>query len=270
MKSRALLVGINEYPGAPLAGCVNDVQDMANFLVGRCGFELREIRLLTDARATTRAILDRLLWLVDGIKAGDRILFHYSGHGAQIASRDPVSAEVDGLDEIICPVDFQWKEGLFIRDNHLNDIFSSVPPCVEALWISDSCHSGDLSRGFDPPSVRRPRALHPPLDIAWRNGVAVKEKVNVRKLVPGGQLNVTLLSACQSNQTASDALFNHRPNGAFTYSLLEVLNREGALESPLDEVFPHIHATLEKSGYKQNPGLEGGKFGQRIPFMTRF
>ena len=26
--NRALLVGINKYPGQPLNGCVNDVQDM--------------------------------------------------------------------------------------------------------------------------------------------------------------------------------------------------------------------------------------------------
>jgi uncharacterized caspase-like protein len=29
---RALLVGINDYPSAPLAGCVNDAQSMAALL----------------------------------------------------------------------------------------------------------------------------------------------------------------------------------------------------------------------------------------------
>jgi hypothetical protein len=33
---RALLVGINKYPGCPLYGYVNDITDMANFLKDTC------------------------------------------------------------------------------------------------------------------------------------------------------------------------------------------------------------------------------------------
>ena len=79
--NRALLVGINAYPGAPLAGCVNDISDMAAHLVENCAFAQSDIRLLTDGRATTTAILDRLNWLVDGAKAGDRLYFWDSKRG---------------------------------------------------------------------------------------------------------------------------------------------------------------------------------------------
>jgi hypothetical protein len=57
--NRALLVGINSYPGAPLNGCVNDVTDMANFLVDNCNFTMSDIRLLTDARATMGSPINR-------------------------------------------------------------------------------------------------------------------------------------------------------------------------------------------------------------------
>jgi hypothetical protein len=50
--NRAFLVGINAYPGNSLNGCVNDITDMAQFLVERCGFQHADIRLLTDGRAT--------------------------------------------------------------------------------------------------------------------------------------------------------------------------------------------------------------------------
>ena len=64
MANRALLVGINAYPGQPLRGCVNDVSDMAKFLVEKCQFASDDIRLLVDARATTEGIYDRLGWLL--------------------------------------------------------------------------------------------------------------------------------------------------------------------------------------------------------------
>ena len=69
--NRGLLVGINSYPGAPLRGCVNDVLDMAQFLTKACGFAMNDIRLLTDDRATTTGILERIGWLLTGLKAGD-------------------------------------------------------------------------------------------------------------------------------------------------------------------------------------------------------
>jgi len=58
---KALLVGINRYPDPrnELQGCVNDVRQMADTLKTRYGFPGDgNMRILTDARATTKAILD--------------------------------------------------------------------------------------------------------------------------------------------------------------------------------------------------------------------
>src|SRR5712692_4457306 len=107
--NKALLVGINAYPGNELKGCINDVTDMRDLLQAKSGFGAADIRLLTDAQATTAEIGKGLDWLVAGVQPGDRILFHYSGHGAQMPTRNP-SGEVDGLDEVICPVDFDWSD----------------------------------------------------------------------------------------------------------------------------------------------------------------
>jgi hypothetical protein len=266
MKSKALIVAINEYPGFPLAGCVNDGVDMANFLVDHCGFAMREIRMLTDARATTQAILDRLAWLVAGLQPGDRMLFHFSGHGAQVASRDPLSEEVDGLDEVICPVDFQWREGFFIRDNQFANVFSAVPAGVEAVWISDSCHSGGLSREYGVNECS-PRYLRPPPDVEWRNRIAITESKKVNHIAPDN-INITLLTACASNQTAADASFKFRPNGAFTFCLLNALSYPGSLELQLRDVVPKVKAQLKSRGFFQDPGIEGSEFGMGRGFMS--
>lgn len=58
--NRALLVGINCYPDAPLRGCVNDISDMAKFLTTKCHFAMDDVRLLADKRATKHAIMERL------------------------------------------------------------------------------------------------------------------------------------------------------------------------------------------------------------------
>lgn len=99
-EEKALLVGINAYPGAPLNGCVNDVEDIAQFLVIQHGFKEENIRMLVDGRATTSAILERLEWLA-ATKEGGKAYFHYSGHGAQIPSRNG-DGEVDNQLEVIC------------------------------------------------------------------------------------------------------------------------------------------------------------------------
>ena len=54
--NRALLVGINSYPHAPLDGCVNDVTDVQKFISGSCGFPEEDVRLIVDDGATTDAI----------------------------------------------------------------------------------------------------------------------------------------------------------------------------------------------------------------------
>src|SRR5450759_3295145 len=165
--NRALLVGINEYPDPnKLNGCVNDATDMQAFLQGICGFAPAAIRLLADSDATTKAILDGLAWLIAGVGAGDRLLLHYSGHGAQMPTRNP-QQEIDGLDEVICPVDFNWSDEHAIRDKQFFQMFTSLPQGLEFVWVSDSCHSGDLYRLVAHAKIayQRPKTIQPPSEI---------------------------------------------------------------------------------------------------------
>lgn len=251
MTDKAFLCGINKYPGAPLAGCVNDVQDMANYLVKNQGFSPSSIRLLVDERATTQNILDRLNWLID-VKPGDRCLFHYSGHGAQVATRNHAQ-EVDGLDEVACPVDFDWTDVHMIRDKQFHALFAKVPAGVKFNWISDSCHSGDLLRGFNLGSSRH----YPvPADITWRNDIARNKSYKAAGMGnPTSPLNVGYISGCKSNQTSADANFNGRANGAATYFILKVLQAHPT--AALTEIVKLANAELASNHYTQHPQAEG-------------
>src|SRR5215475_2005020 len=267
--NRALLVGINAYPGNELHGCVNDVTDMADFLVSHCGFAEQDIRLLTDERATTQAILERLDWLKDGAKAGDRLVFHYSGHGAQFPLRDPKSGNVTEVDECICPVDFDWTPEHAIRDKQFNQIFSSVPKNVDFTWVSDSCFSGDLARDFLPPG-RRIKSLPMPADIAWRLRTAETQRTartsSFEHVITG--FNAVLVSGCSQKETSADADIDGRANGALTYYFLQTLSAPNGLTQTLEQAIARTRAALHRNNYLQHPQLEGSRDLMGLPFLT--
>jgi len=267
---RAFLVGINAYPGHELNGCVNDVNDMANFLVSHCGFNEGDIRLLTDARATTDAIKQHLQWLITGAKAGDRLAFHYSGHGAQFPTRN-VGGKVNEVHECICPVDFDWTPEHAILDTEFNGLFAKVAKNVDLTWISDSCFSGDLARDFLLPG-RNVKAMPMPADIAWRmrtaatdtKGVKVTSFEHVIK-----DFSAVLISGCTAHQTSADANIDGRYNGALTYYLLKTLSAPNGLSQTLEEAVARTQAALRQGGYAQRPQLEGSEDLMNRPFLSQ-
>ena len=103
-KRKALLIGIN-YAGtsSALAGCINDANNVKNFLIRQFHYRDEDIVLLTDdarnqAQMPTRAnILRAMQWLVSGAQPNDSLFFHYSGHGGQTEDLD--GDEDDGYDE---------------------------------------------------------------------------------------------------------------------------------------------------------------------------
>jgi len=274
-------VGINRYPGAPLSGCVNDIQDVATFLTARLGIPTLNVRLLADERASTAEVLDRCRWLVADLRAGDTIVFDYSGHGAQVATRNP-QQEIDGKDEVICPVDFDWTDAHMIRDKQFHEIFRVIPPTVNFIWISDSCHSADLSRDFTPDPrdssvgvattlMQIPRSYPVPADIAWRNAAADTKGLRPFGLHPKPlgtvtPLNGVLISGCRSDQTSADAHINGRFNGALTRYLLNRLSATDGLSVPLTQVIHDINQQLAHDGYSQRPQLEGSEAAMKRPF----
>jgi hypothetical protein len=265
--NRALLVGINAYPGNELNGCVNDVTDMAEFLVSHCDFDESDIRLVTDARATTAAILERLKWLMTGAKAGDRLMFHYSGHGAQFPVRD-ASGKVTRVDECICPVDFDWTEEHAIRDKQFQEMFGHVPAGVDFGWVSDSCFSGDLARELLPPK-RKIKSMPMPADIAWRLRTADTKGVKRQSFEHViADLSAVLVSGCSSHETSADAEINGRYNGALTYYFLQTLSAPNGLTQTLEQAVARTRAALRTNGYTQHPQLEGSAGLMKQAFLS--
>ena len=207
MTKKALLIGLNEYSGdiSWLRGCVNDVVQVKGLLETHYGFSGDNIQTLTDSQATKAGILAGLDWLTTGSQAGDVLVFHYSGHGSQVA--DNGDDEQDATDEILIPYDHDWNNPL--RDDDLKAADADLATLP-------------MSRSVDPPDEVR-GAIE--LLEALRNLLGWRRK-NRFKVVKTQENNV-LLAACRDNQTSADAYIANDYHGAFTWYLAEALQATG-------------------------------------------
>ena len=140
---RAMCVGIDRYPTAPLGGCANDARTWRETFLG-LGFEVPT--LLLDEQATRSAIVSGLSDLIRSSRAGDVLAFQFAGHGTQLPDLDGDEAGGDspGEDEALCPVDFD--RGQFVIDDDLAAIFNTIPDGVSVTVFTDCCHSGTITR----------------------------------------------------------------------------------------------------------------------------
>jgi metacaspase-1 len=252
MAKKALLVGIDAYPPPnTLYECVNDVTNMRDILIKYYGFEVDNIRVLTDARATKQGIFDRLHWLIQDAALGDKLVFHYSGHGSQIRDLDQDERK-DHLDELICPVNMTWDDN-FITDDELATLIKDVPAnCLEVLM--DCCHSATMTRnsmiarkGEDYP--KKVRFMRPPIDLQCRIDPDMDYPVKRFKKATKGTAHI-LFAACKDYQTAAD--------GAFTPAFCKhVRDTNGKVTRRT--LLSRIRATLRFNQFDQYPELESDR-----------
>ena len=267
MNNKALLVGINKYPDPrnELRGCINDILEMEHFIAeANKEYPKKNIKKLTNKEATKKEILIQLKWLIEGAEAGDQLLFHYSGHGAQAPALF-TSLEKDGLDEIICPYDFDGTNKTSLRDKEFAQLFAGIPKGVHFVWISDSCHAEDLSR--DPFKLDEEDFMANNTHYRFFTGLShfdnSEDEANdlagiaIGKIAPIiSPLNGALLSACQSHELSADTYINKRFIGAFTHYLIENLNKYSDSKN-MRSIIEIVNKDLGKNGYDQNPQSEG-------------
>jgi uncharacterized caspase-like protein len=263
MARRGLCIGINDYPGADsdLSGCVNDAKDWADTLRGR-GFQ---VSLLLDGQATKAAMTAAIRDLIAGARQGDTVVVTYSGHGTWVP--DASGDEPDGRDEGLCPHDIGTRGPLL--DDDLHALLSKRTAGVRILLLSDSCHSGSVTRGdesdLDP---GMPRARFLPLS-AWMPA----DQLPARPARPaavvtglaraGGDL---LLAGCRDTEYSWDTSFGGRPNGAFTYYARKTLQALPAGAS-YEDWFKAIRDYLPSTRLPQTPQILGSRTARRFKVL---
>ncbi|KAJ9070918.1 Ca(2+)-dependent cysteine protease [Entomophthora muscae] len=224
---RALIIGINYFDyNNTLDSCVNDAKNMKKALIEHYSFKDDQILLLTDDETsespTRKRILDALGWLLDGAQRNDSLVFYFSGHGLQ--EPDPTGIERDGLNEVICPVDY--KTAGTIVDNVLHDlVVNRLPEACRLTVIIDCCHSGTM--------------LDLPYEFKNLDSLVPSPNTNIQELIP---LDVILLSGCQDSQTSADLGTKEvGDTSAFTFSLLDNLK-----SNPHSITYKYLLASIKK------------------------
>ena len=245
-RALSLHIGLNtvdpkHYAGwsGPLAACEFDANDMEAIAKSQ-GFTAK--KLLTKA-GTRKAVLAGLRGAAKALKNGDLFFLTYSGHGGQVA--DTSGDEDDKQDETWCLFDGQ------LIDDELYFELSKFAAGVRVLVLSDSCHSGTVTRARPEPPPPGTRAKLMPADVALRvyaahrafydglqhsvakaagkapladpdavlAGLAVQSG-RVQSIAKKFKAAVILISGCQDNQVSLDG--DH--NGAFTGQLRRLWN----------------------------------------------
>jgi metacaspase-1 len=252
MVKKALCIGINNYNNEAqnLNGCLNDAKAWSTLLKDHYDFPTSNIKLLTDSKATKAAILKDLDNLLKGAKSGDVLVFTNSSHGTYRADQN---GDEYRYDEALCPYDYQDN---LILDDELRELFADFPRGVRLTVISDSCHSGTVTRAMpdeDVPDKRRVRFLNP-------REIGLRELPDVRKaessMYPESGMNELLLAGCKSSQYSFDAQFGRKFYGAFTFAALRAI-QEANYRLTYAGLFRKVIPWLEREGYDQAPQLEG-------------
>lgn len=280
MAKTALCIGINNYPGThmDLQGCVNDAEDWAAELAAR-GFEVTK---LIDVKATKAAMSKALKTVIGGAKKGDTVVITFSGHGTVVP--DESGDEVDGYDEGLCPYDLQTGGGALI-DDEIHEIFSARAAGIRLVLISDSCHSGTVTRAVasDPdaddvprprfmpmgnwlPADKLPRAANgaPLTQVNTGAGASAFAKAVIRR---SGDL---LMAGCKEgpNNFSYDASIKGRPNGAFTYYALKALKSLPPKATYDDWIAAITPTQLPSASYPQSPQLVASATARKRKILT--
>ena len=225
-----ICLGINNYswlsPSASLRGCVRDAREWAELFADFYGFD--EIHLLTDAAATPSGLQSAISRVAERAVAGDLVAVTYSGHGTQVPDAD--GDEPDGYDEAIV------LHGQVYTDDAIHGDLSVFGPDIRVVLVSDSCHSGTLTRGLPAEMLPGPDKAHPmiPRTAAvgdlWRPGAqgCPGRRLHHRFGAPRGAADASriLLAGCKASETSMDAWLAREYHGALTYHAVRLLQED--------------------------------------------
>lgn len=259
----ALLIGINDYADVPLRGCVNDIEQVREFLAVRVPDGVVE-KVLFDDEATRAAVMGGIRDHLGRAGPGDVALFWFCGHGGEEPVPDGYWHTEPGgyLQTLVCADSrTPGPDGGRVPDlvdKELGVLLDEVAAGgSHVVVVLDSCHSGGATR--DP-------------EVTLRGLGRAPDRLPVSSFLPEwtrtvggidgdgrGQSHV-LLAACRPHERASEQPIDGRIHGVFSHALLRVLKTlEGG--ATYRDLLSTARCTVQSLAVDQSPTLVPAEFG---------
>jgi Caspase domain/Domain of unknown function (DUF4384) len=263
----ALLVGINQYPrSTALSGCVTDVELQRELLIHRFGFNASDVLTLTDSQATRENIETAFIeHLSNQVKAGDVVVFHFSGYGGQVIKGSELG-EAISLSNSLVPVDrLLPTQGAEVANDLLEEtlvLLLRSLPTDQVTTILDTSYTpveNVLQGNLRVRSSPHPPAASPnPAELAFQEQLLLRLKASSQPLKKTtAQLPGIVLTAASPTQPATEALWNGFSAGLFTYALTQYLWQAS---TPTVQIsVSRATSTVKQLARKQQPQLLGQK-----------
>jgi hypothetical protein len=250
-KGISIHIGLNSVDPAHYNGwdgrlnaCEQDAKDM-QAIAEEKGFESQ---ILLTKEATAEPVSEEIRRAAAELDKGDMLFLTYSGHGGQVPDTNGDEGG-EAQDETWVLYDRQ------LVDDELYALWAAFDPGAHIFVLSDSCHSGSVTRDlFDalvPQIVEKgmidesPRTKELPRDV---QDATYRANEDLYRQIQSSNQNgedvevgatVLLISGCQDNQLSLDG----DRNGLFTQTLLGVWD-DGSWEGSYRQFWKAIGAKM--------------------------
>jgi hypothetical protein len=245
----ALLIGINQYPQSPvLGGCMTDVELQREVLIHRCGFAPSNILTLTEEQASQDFIKAAFFdHLGKQAKAGDVVIFHFSGYGSH------VNLGTGRLENVIIPVDEnnlpKTKSVNYILEETLLLLLRSLPTNQVTAVLDTSYYYPYELRPMGLRIRTRPELSAVTLPEAE---LELIQRLKMQKSPINNPLIINATS--EENQQAGEFIFSNWSAGLLTYALTQYL-WETIPPKTIQFFFSGVATSMYQLGGKQQPTL---------------
>lgn len=244
--AHALLIGV----GKDLPESATDAKAIYKILGSRefGGYYKKNIKLLTNKKATRKRILEALDHLLEVTDENSSVLLYYSGHGGTYSDNTFIKDEALRKPEEqnqkyfhLCPNDYDPNnyKTTWIKAEEIKEKIQQLES-RRLIFFLDCCHAAGMTAG-----VMAPGTQHPKLTNA--DGLA-------QNLDDGR--GMTIVSACRADQLSY--IMEGDENSLFTKCMIEVLRGDNKQENDdpfvrIFEVVQYLFKKVPQVHPEQNP-----------------
>lgn len=234
----ALIIGINDYYEVPgiksaesLNGSVNDANAIRDLLISKFGFNAKNIDTIYNAAATRDNIIGGLNKNLARAKAGDIMLFYYSGHGVWMMNdeekNDPIKR---GMNQAMLTSDlynYRYRFKCFLRDFTLKQYFNQfIDKKIMLTSIFDCCFSGNLAMLPGEGEIREVKArsvdFNDLMSRLAKNATEPMEKITGKNFSSPEEFNTAMQETLDKNDNAELQL-NRQESARRSFNATEVI-----------------------------------------------